>query len=269
MKLEIIDKNSYFQVQGVNMNKGLRLVLLGAMAGASLKTAGATNTLGGVVLDCYGVEGDSLKVLQVVQDVSGKYLYSAQSCSPLSPDGTPANNAVCESDNGEIFKTGAGSIFGFEGDAFIHPESSQTLRFEDPSKNLSMNFWDHSCKPSTFAATRAITVLSCENQLGNDDNTIQVTQDAQGLYHYVASTCTTTPVFNGVHGCATGEKTTCVASSGEIEKSAQENTNDGLHFHTPGVDLDVYNTCGGPRIDFNDQNKGLEIGMHFSDCKTQ
>jgi hypothetical protein len=118
---------------------------------------------------------------------------------------------------------------------------------------------------SSFAATGDITILSCQNQVGNDTNTIEVSQDAQGLYHYVASACSTTPVFQGAHGCATGEKTTCNASNGVIEK----NPDDRLHFNTQGVDLDVVNSCGGPRVIFNDQNLGLEIGMPIYDCKTQ
>ena len=125
------------------MNKGLGLILSGAMTVANL---GAANASGGVVLDCYGVEGDSLQIFQVIQDASGQYIYSAQSCSPLSPDGTPTEDAVCESSSGEIFRSGAGPIYGSEGNVFIHPEAGQTLRFEDPSKDLSMDFLDHSCK---------------------------------------------------------------------------------------------------------------------------
>lgn len=125
------------------MNQALGLGVTGMMLVASIGTANAS---GGVTLDCYGVKDDSLQVLQVIQDISGKYHYSAQSCTPISSDGTPTKNAACEGSNGEIFKSGAGLVFGSEGNAYISSEEGQFIRFEDPSKNITMNFLRQSCK---------------------------------------------------------------------------------------------------------------------------
>jgi len=116
---------------------------------------------------------------------------------------------------------------------------------------------------SVYAATGEITVLSCKDNQdvqGPVTHSIDVIQDANGIYHYTATQCTFVS-----HGCAGNGGNFCNTSTGEVTRVG----NAELNFVNQGIVIRVHDSCAGERVEFDDPTKGLQFTQSFLDCTTQ
>jgi hypothetical protein len=109
---------------------------------------------------------------------------------------------------------------------------------------------------SSYAIAADKVILSCSSVSEQSPVSldIQVTQDADGIYHYTASSCTLVS-----HGCAGNGGSHCDTSSGEIKKIADNSNN----FAIQGVTIGP--TCGH-QMAFDDPTKGIQFDISLSNC---